>query len=75
MRYLFTLPFHDTGVFNFLKDGKKINKRNFKKLKLDEKILSGGLNFLLTLIIQLLKISQENLEFQKLEKEFLPIKL
>ena len=38
--------FHDTGVFNYLKDGKKKSAKEIaKKLKLDEKILSGGLNF------------------------------
>jgi ubiquinone/menaquinone biosynthesis C-methylase UbiE len=38
--------FHDTGVFKYLKDGKKRSiKEIAKKLKLDEKILSGGMNF------------------------------
>jgi len=38
--------FHDTGVFEYLRDGKKRSiKEIAKKLKLDEKILSGGMNF------------------------------
>ena len=38
--------FHDTGVFEYLKDGKPKSAKNISnKLKLNEKILTCGLNF------------------------------
>lgn len=62
--------FHDTGVFNYLKDGKKKSAKEIaKKLKLDEKILSGGLNFFSSADNSIIKDASGKFKLSKVGKK------
>ena len=62
--------FHDTGVFNYLKDGKKKSAKEIaKKLKLDEKILSGGLNFFASADNSIIKDGSGKFKLSKVGKK------
>ena len=69
--------FHDTGYLTFLKmEKKRSTKEISKKLKLDEKILSGGLNFFANADNSIIKDKSGKFRISKIgKKEFLPIKL
>lgn len=62
--------FHDTGVFNYLKEGKKKSAKEIaKKLKLDEKILSGGLNFFASADNSIIKDASGKFKLSKVGKK------